>query len=251
MLLKLVTGSNLIINQSIKGRRSGTSRSGFTLIELLVVIAIIGLLLAIGLPAMQGMRMSARRIECANRLKQIGVALQHHQSQSQAVPLDGKNGYGYAVFLFPQLEQTALYEKLNPGRTKREQAAPDIREFWKTPIETLICPNYAQEAVLKSGNGRMGYPGNQEIVGAGIDLSNVLDGESLTVAAWETDSDMAWVEPSAKSFPGSGDALKSRHGQGANIVMCDGSVRFLNSSIASTILQAIGTANGKETVGEF
>lgn len=93
------------------------SRSAFTLVELLVVIAIIGLLVALLLPAVQAARESARRTQCKNHLKQIGIALHQYHDRTghfppgyrTAVAADNSDlgpGWGWASFLLADLEQT-------------------------------------------------------------------------------------------------------------------------------------------------
>jgi prepilin-type N-terminal cleavage/methylation domain-containing protein/prepilin-type processing-associated H-X9-DG protein len=106
--------------------RARTSRTGFTLIELLVVIAIIGILIGMLLPAVQKIRESALRSDCANNLKQIGLALQSYHDANQGFPpgyrafgpyLDGSAdtspGWGWAAYILPFLEQTPLHRQLN------------------------------------------------------------------------------------------------------------------------------------------
>ncbi len=98
----------------------------FTLVELLVVIAIIGILIALLLPAVQAVRESARRSQCSNNLKQIGLAMQnYHDTRKEIVPrylswdpANGTDTLGYAswpILLLPFMEQSSVYELFNVG----------------------------------------------------------------------------------------------------------------------------------------
>jgi prepilin-type processing-associated H-X9-DG protein/prepilin-type N-terminal cleavage/methylation domain-containing protein len=108
------------------GRAKRQSRA-FTLIELLVVISIIGLLIALLLPAVQAAREAARRSQCVNNLKQIGVALHNYEGLHHAFPpgyvsnfrADGTDtgpGWGWAAMLLPQMEQKPLFDTVNFSR---------------------------------------------------------------------------------------------------------------------------------------
>lgn len=125
---------------------------GFTLIELLVAIGIVGLLMAILLPAVQNARESARAAICRSHLRQIGIALQNYHSAHDCFPpgcMRGADnpidiqGWGWATFLLPYLEETALYNSLQPTRNTFPQvlASAELQPFLRVPVAVLRCPS--------------------------------------------------------------------------------------------------------------
>ena len=103
--------------------RTTTTRSGFTLIELLVVIAIISALIAILLPAVQQAREAARRTQCANNMKQIGLAIHNFYDAKQKLPSGGRPPSaatiraGVFIYLLPFLDQKALWDQYDTSVT--------------------------------------------------------------------------------------------------------------------------------------
>ena len=108
-------------------RRS--ARAGFTLVELLVVIAIIGVLVGLLLPAVQAAREAARKVQCLNNLKQVGLGLLGHESAKKAFPPGGVKcptayfyGHSWWIILLPFLEETSLYDRFDKtGRASGTQ----------------------------------------------------------------------------------------------------------------------------------
>ncbi len=93
-----------------------SSRHAFTLIELLVVIAIIAVLIALLLPAVQQAREAARRTECKNKVKQIGLALHNYHDTIGRFPYSANNagpGHTWNEFIFPYVDLAPLYNKIN------------------------------------------------------------------------------------------------------------------------------------------
>src|SRR5215213_5282042 len=121
---------------------------GFTLIELLVVIAIIGVLIALLLPAVQQAREAARRSQCTNNLKQIGLAVHAYADSYGVFPAGrssivqaavGGENWSVHTFLLPWLEQAQAYESLNFHLRPDESIENDTAQrLW---VSTYLCPS--------------------------------------------------------------------------------------------------------------
>ncbi|MCU0981483.1 MAG: DUF1559 domain-containing protein [Pirellulaceae bacterium] len=134
-------------------KRTYRGSSGFTLVELLVVIAIIGILVALLLPAIQAAREAARRTQCNNNLKQIGVALHNYHDTNKVLPAGfinrtpaGNPDWGWAVAIMPFMEMDAIYKELDVGTTRLIQfysatATAEQRALLQTQIPAYRCPS--------------------------------------------------------------------------------------------------------------
>jgi len=122
-------------------------RSGFTLVELLVVIAIIGVLVALLLPAVQAAREAARRMRCANNLKQMGIATHMYHDNFQSFPAGAMvlNNLSWNVFILPYLEQSAMYQQFNQNtgafNGAPNQEGPNKNVLALNRMQAYLCPS--------------------------------------------------------------------------------------------------------------
>ena len=146
--------------------QSNAKRSAFTLVELLVVIAIIGILVALLLPAVQAAREAARRTQCRNNFKQVGVALHNYHSahrtfppgqiythsQCPDTPPNYYAGVSWSALILPFLEQTALYDQWDFQNAGPNGIYDCIHHFVaQQRVAVYLCPTDPQDEPIGWG----------------------------------------------------------------------------------------------------
>ena len=148
---------NLTADERFGPRRTSRPLHGFILVELLVVIAIIGILVALLLPAVQAAREAARRTQCTNNLKQLGVGLHSYHDANGSFPYFDVTlgGWGFLPKILPQIEQMGLYDLVDFNEVL---SCRDQQVVHSANIATLHCPS--EDGPIIYHDRGIPYPGS-------------------------------------------------------------------------------------------
>jgi prepilin-type processing-associated H-X9-DG protein len=216
-------------------------------------------LIALLLPAVQSAREAARRAQCTNNLKQIGLAFHNFADANNGFPaaaITDKNGkplLSWRVAILPMLDQQALFEKF---KLDEPWDSPHNKELLQSMPPIFTCPSRSQ-------GGEPGMTTYRAFAGKGAllepnrptPIAEITDGTSNTLMVVESTEAVPWtkpddlpfdngVEPPANPLFGAG----SLHAGGVNALFADGAVRFIKMSISIQTFRALITKSGGEVV---
>ena len=207
------------------------------------------------LPATQSAREAARRSQCVNNLKQIGLANHNYHSANNMLPppaitdKDGKPLLSWRVTILPYLDQQELYNKF---KLDEPWDSPNNKSLIKEMPPVYLCPSRRNPEPGTTTYRVFVGKGALFQEGEGTGFQNVTDGTSNTVMVVESKDAVPWTkpdelmfDPEAKpSFQGAG----SPHPGGFNTGFADGSVRFIKNSVSLQVWKALITRASGEVI---
>ncbi len=262
-------GALTILGMMLSLRRLRADKPRQLMMETTALVPILAILFALLIPATGQHVRSGRRTACKNNLKQIGLALHNFHDTRDAFPSRtvGDPPQSWRVSILPFLDQAPLYDAYHHDRA---WDSDENAQFARTEILALQCPDQQRrrddaDRWLTSYAVPFGLHGIWKAEGSPT-IAEIADGTSNTLAVVEAcGRHIVWNEPrdvdlASTPFkvnlrgtrPFESPSLgSSYHRGGVHSLLADGSVRFLSSNIDPVVLQALTTADGGETVGNW
>ena len=247
-LLPDVEGDKLIFRA--KGDLAGLSGQA--------TVSVVGVGVALLLPAVQAAREAARRMQCTNQIKQIVLAMHNYHDVHDAMPplytvdKNGKPLHSWRVLFLPYLEQQGLYQQI---RLDEPWDSEHNRQFHNVRIPLYTCPSNSTNGCTYVGIAGEGFVPAKEAGSKDRTFSAITDGMSNTLMIIEVKQGFCWMDPTADMTLdelvqgiNAGGRAGSFHTGGCNVGMFDGSVRFISNTIDRSVLRALGTIDGGESV---
>ncbi|HET6423214.1 MAG TPA: DUF1559 domain-containing protein [Planctomycetaceae bacterium] len=239
---------------------ASSSPRGFTVIELLVVLCVIAVLIGFLLPPVtRSARPAARRVQCRNNLRQIGLALHNYHDAwgtfppAYTVDADGKRLHSWRTLLLPYVDQQALYARIDLTKPWDD---PANAEAFKKPVTCYACPSH-MDYPAKTSYLAVVTPHSVLREGSSCSLHDINDGTANTLVVLEVRAEHAvpWMAPQdadeamVATFRKS--TSKHNHVGGGHALLADGAARFLSESISEAVLFGLTTADGGEKLDDF
>ena len=240
---------------------SQNSKSGAGAITIVVVLLVCvvacllvcgGIMVALIIPAGSSAGVAARRMQCSNNLKQIGLAFHNYHAAYGSLPpaytadADGNRLHSWRTLILPFMEQSALYQQV------------DLTKPWDDPANAILLQMEVPIFRCPSSKVAVGMTTYQIIDDLSSPFSgsnpskfsDIPDGLSNTLFVIETDEQDAvhWAEPRDQSQLSYLAAVKASHSGGRNAVMGDGAVLFLSDNMDQMVASDIATRSGGEIV---
>ncbi|MFO1066693.1 MAG: DUF1559 domain-containing protein [Pirellulales bacterium] len=221
---------------------------------------LLGLLVCAGLlfPAVQASREAARRMSCANNLKQIALALHNYESVYRAFPPaytvdeNGKPLHSWRTLILPYMEQNALYDKIDLSKPWDDPVNKPLAEMiipqYCCPSDGNVSSDTPYQAVVFANGPHTGI-----LVGKDATrISSIVDGLSNTVAVFECGKHVPWMSPQDADLDTFVNGWPhSKHAGGTTCAMGDGAVHFMSDRTPKETLKAMATKDAGETIDSF
>jgi prepilin-type N-terminal cleavage/methylation domain-containing protein len=247
------------MNDSLLSRSGRSARKpglGFTLIELLAVLAVIGILIALMLPVTRSAREPARRSQCKNNLKQIGLALHNYADEYGSLPPaytvdeSGNRLHSWRMLILPYVDSLPLYHQL------------DLSKPWDDPANAQACGTFRVHAYsCPSANLEpnmttylaVAVPNGCFFKNKPREFAEITDDKGNTLMVIEVPAEKAvpWMSPNDADealILAFGPESKLPHSDGVHSLCVDGSVRFLPADMPASERRAQITIAGNEKI---